>query len=210
MIKERVKNWYHQSNFLSVLIACPHAVLALSNYVLRWLCFSIRPFITISAKLQGSAFASAQSPLLTCFGWHFPLAGPSDKTLFQEVLITMEVALRSQCMRRPLCSTLWNLSAMSSTAMDKTHPYGVKNFLIEIDLPMTHLWGRNMNNLILPVKYAYIFSSCITSRFGFIINFLSTVRALIFLYGSNEMLVGREQGMQVCVYIPTLCACMIK
>ena len=59
--------------------------------------------VTISTKLQGSAFVSTQSPLLIiCFGGPFPLSEPSDKILYQEVLIITEIVLISQNNKAPL------------------------------------------------------------------------------------------------------------
>ena len=164
--------------FLSTSCACSLAILSLHSYVEGWLYPYNRPFTTISTKLQGSAFACTQSRLLIqFFGWHFPLSEPSDKILFQEVLIIAHIVVISQYMKRPLCSSFLESGCyMFFPAMYKACPFGViNNFLIGVDLKTAPALGRNVNDFILPMKYICVFCDCIPLRFHFVVNFIPTI-----------------------------------
>lgn len=142
MIKGGVKNLGRISS-VSSPVACLHTVLAPHSYVLGWSCPSIRPLITISTKLQDSAFTSTQSPLwIIFFSWHFSPSGPLDNIFFLGVLFIIDTAYLLVHDKAPCSSALESECCVFYPTMYKTSPCRVHYFLIGVDLKMAPPLGR--------------------------------------------------------------------
>ena len=75
MIKERVRNWCHQPSFFSLGTACPHAVLARSDHVLRWLYSFYRTFYYYFRKIARLSFCVCSQSIVNMFWMAFSTFG---------------------------------------------------------------------------------------------------------------------------------------